>query len=85
MKRLDYTRRIRTLPGHARNAAETILLQLQIVFERQRLEQERRSLERRLRTIDTRLTAIGGATPAPQPAAVAAAPLRPPQPATFQY
>jgi len=80
VKRLECPRRIRSLPGQARNAAEAVMHLAHVTRERRRLEQERVSLERRMRTIKTRLTAIAGAEtrlvpliqPAPPPAAEAA-------------
>jgi hypothetical protein len=65
MKRLEYSRRVRTAPGHARNAADALLQRLQVTFERQRLEQERMALVRRVRRIEARLLAIGA--PAAEP------------------
>jgi hypothetical protein len=61
MKRLEYSRRVRTTPGHARNAAGALLQRLQVTFERQRLEQERIALVRRVQRIEARLLAIGAA------------------------
>jgi hypothetical protein len=80
VKRLDYTRRIRTVPGHARNAAEAILSLVQVTFERQRLESERKSLERRIRSIETRLNVLNMTAPQGAAGAVPPAP-RPPRPA----
>jgi hypothetical protein len=60
MKRLDYTRRIRTVPGHARNAAEAVMYLAHVARERFRLEQERKSLTKRIQKIEVRLTQIAG-------------------------
>ncbi len=60
-KRLEYTRRIRSVPGRARNAAEAVMHLAHVTRERHRLEQERVSLERRIQTIRARLVAIAGA------------------------
>jgi hypothetical protein len=69
MKRLEYSRRVRTASGHARNAADVLLQRLQVTFERQRLEQERIALVRRVRRIEARLIAIGAAPAAGAPPA----------------
>jgi hypothetical protein len=61
MRRLEYTRIVRTLPGRARNSAETAMYLAHVVRERHRLEQERQSLEKRIRRIEARLTTIVGA------------------------
>ena len=58
MKRLEYERRIRTTPGHAKNAAEAVMCLAQVARERHRLGQERRSLAKRMQRIEARLTAI---------------------------
>ena len=84
MRRLEFTRMIRTVPGRARNSAETAMYLAHVVRERHRLEQERQSLEKRIRRIEARLTSIAGAetklAPALQPAAtVTAAVARPPR------
>jgi hypothetical protein len=60
-KRLEYTRRLRSVPGRARNAAEAVMHLAHVTRERHRLEQERVSLERRMQTISARLAAIAGA------------------------
>jgi hypothetical protein len=60
MKRLDYTRPIRSAPGRARNAAEAVMVLASVARERHRLQQERRSLAKRMHRIDARLTAIAG-------------------------
>jgi hypothetical protein len=79
MRRLEYTRMVRTLPGRARNSAETAMYLVHVVRERHRLEQERQSLQQRIRRIDKRLITIAGTetklAPALQPGgAVPAAP-----------
>ena len=61
MRRLEYTRTIRAVPGRARNTLEAAMFLAHVVRERHRLEQERRSLEKRIRRIDARLTSIAGA------------------------
>jgi hypothetical protein len=61
MRRLEYTRNLRSMRTHARNAAEAVLLLAHVARERQRLEQERKSLEKRMRRIELRLTQIAGA------------------------
>jgi len=58
MKRLEYERRIRTAPGHARNAAEAVMCLAQVARERHRLGQEQRTLAKRMQRIEARLTAI---------------------------
>ena len=58
MKRLEYERRIRTAPGHARNAAEAVMFLAQVARERHRLGQEQRSLVKRMQRIQARLSAI---------------------------
>ena len=60
MRRLEYTRIVRTLPGRTRNSAETAMYLAHVVRERHRLEQERRSLEKRIRRIEARLTSMAG-------------------------
>ena len=60
-KRLEIPRRIRSVPGQARNAAEAVMHLAHVARERHRLEQERISLERRIVRIKTRLIAIAGA------------------------
>jgi hypothetical protein len=78
MRRLEFSRMIRTLPGRARNSAEAAMYLAHVVRERHRLEHERRSLEKRIRRIEARLTSIAGAetklTPALQPAGATPAP-----------
>jgi hypothetical protein len=61
MRRLEYTRIIRTLPGRARNSAEAAMYLAHVVRERHRLEQERQSLAKRLQRIEARLSRIAGA------------------------
>jgi hypothetical protein len=58
MRRLEYERRIRTAPGHARNAAEAVMYLAQVARERHRLGQEQRTLVKRMQRIEARLTAI---------------------------
>jgi len=60
MRRLEHTRIVRSLPGRARNNAETAMYLAHVVRERHRLEQERQSLEKRIRRIEARLTTIVG-------------------------
>lgn len=60
MRRLEYTRRTRSAPGHARNASEAVLVLAQVTRERQRLQQERSALEKRIRNIELRLSQIAG-------------------------
>jgi septal ring factor EnvC (AmiA/AmiB activator) len=76
MRRLEFTRVIRTLPGRARNSAETAMYLAHVVRERHRLEQERQSLGRRIRRIEKQLTTIAEAetklTPALQRGSLAA-------------
>jgi hypothetical protein len=59
-KRLDYPRRIGSVPARVRNAAEAVMCLAHVARERHRLEQERVSLEHRMRRITARLTAIAG-------------------------
>jgi hypothetical protein len=59
-KRLDFTRRNRTVPVNARSSADAIMHLAHVARERLRLEQERVSLERRVAAIKARLTAIAG-------------------------
>ena len=61
MRRLEFTRIVRTLPGRARNSAESAMYLAHVVREKHRLEQERQSLEKRIRRIEARLTSIAGA------------------------
>ena len=58
MKRLQYERRFRTVPGHARNSAEAVMYLAHVARERHRLGQERSSLEKRMKRIEARLSAI---------------------------
>lgn len=58
MKRLEYERRIRTAPGHARTAAEAVMCLAQVARERHRLGQEQRTLAKRMQRIEARLSAI---------------------------
>lgn len=58
MRRLEYQRKVRTPPSHARDSAEAVLVLAQIVRERRRLEQERNTLLRRIGRINIRLTEI---------------------------
>jgi hypothetical protein len=58
MRRLEYTRRIRSVPGRARNTAEAAMYLAHVTRERHRLQQERTSLEKRIRRIEKRLTMI---------------------------
>jgi cell division septum initiation protein DivIVA len=58
MKRLEYARRTRTAPGHAKNATEAVMCLAQVARERHRLQQERRGLAQRLSRIDARLGAL---------------------------
>ncbi len=60
MRRLEYTRTVRAVPGRTRNTAEAAMFLAHVVRERHRLEQERRSLEKRIRRINARLTSIAG-------------------------
>ena len=76
MKRLEYTRSIRSVPGHARNAAEAVMVLAHVARERHRLEQERRSLAKRLIRIDARLIAIAGTETRLVPAIQVPAPMR---------
>jgi hypothetical protein len=63
MKRLEYVRRIRSVPAHAtaRNAAEAVMVLAHVARERHRLQQERRSLGKRIDRIEARLIEIAGA------------------------
>jgi chromosome segregation ATPase len=80
MRRLEFTRIVRALPGRARNSAETAMYLAHVVRERHRLEQERQSLEKRIRRIEARLTSIVEAetklTPALQAGGVTQRPVR---------
>jgi hypothetical protein len=76
MRRLEYTRRIRSGPARARNSAEAAMYLAHVTRERHRLQQERTSLEKRIRRIEKRLTMIadteGKLVPALQPGALEA-------------
>ena len=78
MRRLEFSRMIRTLPGRARNSAEAAMYLAHVVRERHRLEQERQSLEKRIRRIEARLTSMAGMetklAPALQPGAATQGP-----------
>ena len=84
MRRLEFTRMIRTLPGRARNSAETAMYLAHVVRERHRLEQERQSLEKRIRRIEARLTSIAGAETKLAPALQPGAPQGSPVPAVVR-
>jgi hypothetical protein len=58
MRRLDYTRKARSVPLNARNAAEAVMFLAQVARERHRLEQEKHTLDRRIRRIELRLGEI---------------------------
>ena len=58
MKRLEYVRRNRSIPGHAKSATEAVMCLAQCARERHRLQQERRSLAKRLTRIDARLGSL---------------------------
>lgn len=60
-RRLECSRRIRSVPGRARNSAEAVMWLAQVARERHRLEQERRSLDLRMAKIQKRLGAIADA------------------------
>ena len=81
MRRLEYTRRIRSVPSRARNTAEAAMYLAHVTRERHRLQQERTSLEKRIRRIEKQLTVIADAegklVPALQPATAAVEPSRP--------
>jgi hypothetical protein len=89
MRRLEYTRTIRAIPGRARTTAEAAMYLAHVARERHRLEQERHSLEKRIRRIEARLTTIAGAEtkltpallPGPGRAAVGPVPRAPGLPA----
>ena len=78
MRRLEYTRRIRSVPCRARNSAEAAMYLAHVTRERYRLQQERTSLEKRIRRIERRLTLIADAegklVPALQPGTAAMEP-----------
>ena len=59
MRRLEYQRKVRTVPFQARNSADPVLFLAQIVRERRRLEQELGTLMRRIGRINVRLDEIG--------------------------
>ena len=61
MRRLEYTRRIRSAPARARNSAEAAMVLAHVTRERHRLQQERTSLEKRIRRIERQLTLIADA------------------------
>jgi cell division septum initiation protein DivIVA len=61
MRRLEYTRRIRSVPARARNSAEAAMYLAHVSRERHRLQQERTSLEKRIRRIERQLTVIADA------------------------
>ena len=61
MRRLEYTRRIRSVPCRARNGAEAAMYLAHVTRERHRLQQERTSLEKRIRRIERQLTLIADA------------------------
>lgn len=60
-RRLECSRRIRSVPGRARNSAEAIMFLAEVARERHRLEQERRSLDVRIAKIVKRLGSIADA------------------------
>lgn len=60
-RRLECSRRIRSVPGRARNTAEAVMFLAQVARERHRLEQERRSLDLRMTKIQKRLVDIADA------------------------
>jgi hypothetical protein len=61
MRRLEYTRKIRSVPCRARNGAEAAMYLAHVTRERHRLQQERTSLEKRIRRIERQLTLIADA------------------------
>jgi hypothetical protein len=61
MKRLDYERRMRTVPTYGRRTADPAMLLAQVTRERKRLGEEQRALIKRMRRIEARLTAIAAA------------------------
>jgi hypothetical protein len=61
MKRLEYTRRVRTYTGHGRGAGDFVNQLAHMSRERHRLDQERKTLMRRIRRIGARLEAIATA------------------------
>jgi hypothetical protein len=58
MKRLEYTRPVRTSTGRARNAGEAAQQLAHVTRERLRITQERTALVRRIQKIDGRLEAL---------------------------
>lgn len=59
MKRLEYSRKVRSSPCQARDSTEAVIALAQIARERKRLQQERHTLMRRIGRIDFRLGEIG--------------------------
>jgi hypothetical protein len=61
MRRLEFTnRRVRAVPGRARNAAEAMMYLANAARERHRIDQEKKALLKRLHALDSRLTALAG-------------------------
>ena len=59
MKRLEFSRKVRTSRCQARDSTEAVIALAQIARERKRLEQERYTLMKRIGRIDFRLGEIG--------------------------
>lgn len=59
MRRLEYSRKVRSVPFQAKNSAEAVMFLAQIARERRRLEQERACLLRRINRIEVRIGEIG--------------------------
>ena len=63
MKRLEISRRIRTVPSLGRHGSDPAIALMQCAFERHRLQMERTTLARRIRKIEARLHAIAAPEP----------------------
>lgn len=59
MRRLEYARKVRSMPFRAGDSTEAVIALAQIARERRRLQQERHTLLRRIGRIDFRLGEIG--------------------------
>jgi hypothetical protein len=59
MRRLEFNRRVRSVPFRSEDSTEAAISLAQIVRERQRLQQERHTLLTRIGRIDFRLGEIG--------------------------
>jgi len=58
MRRLEYERRMRTVPTYGRRTADAVMVLAQVARERRRLGEEQRSLVKRMKRIEVRLSEI---------------------------